>query len=509
MTVSTFTTYQAPGVYVSNVTTPVITATGVPQQVMAICGPALGFRTAVQSFLISSTVPTQLTFTGVFTTAQAGPPAISAPVVTVNSGAALAVGVDYSLTVTPDPSGNSALAITTVERINTSVNVSEGQQVTITYNYADITYYQPQVFTDYQSVLNAYGTPFVSSIPTTPNASQVANPLSYAAQVAFSNGANTIITVALNPADGSLEAQFQSAYAKLANTVSATIIVPVFTDDLTAPSGTVAAYSGTLATDLRTACVNASNAGYPRIGFFGLPRNYSESDESIPALTASLANRRLVVVYPEIVIAFNSVTNSVFNASGCYLAVALGATLSSLPVSTGLTQQLVSGFGGLTQLEITNMTPSFMNTLASAGACLVYRRWDGALVVRQGLTTDMSALNNREISMVRQGDVLSLLVTQGMTNAGLVGSPILTTSVSTVQSALTSILEQAVTQEVISDWTNLTVVQQAPPSGDPTVMSCTFMYLPFIPMNYIQVQFSLNLSTGSVTTQAAQNALAP
>lgn len=508
MTVTTFTTYQAPGVYVSNTTVPVINPTGVPQQVMAICGPALGFRTAVQSFLISSTVPTQLTFGGVFTTAQAGPPAISAPVVTTNAGTVLTAGVDYSLTVTPDPSGNSALAITSVLRVNTSVNVSEGQQITITYNYADITYYQPQIFTDYQSVLNAYGSPFVSTIPTTPNASQVQNPLSFAAQVAFANGANTIYTVALNPADGSLEAQFVSAYAKLANIVSATIIVPVFTDDLTAPTGTVAAYSGTLATDLRTACVSASNAGYPRIGFFGLPRNYSESDESIPSLTASLASRRLIIVYPEIVVAFNSITNSIFNASGCYLAVALGAILSTLPISTGITQQLVSGFGGLTQLEITNMTQSFMNSLGSSGTCIVYRRWDGALVCRQGLTTLMDTLNDREISMVRQGDILMLVVLQGLTSSGLIGSPILTTSVATVQAAITSILEQAVTQQVISDWTNVTVVEQAPPSGDPTIMSVTFQYLPFIPMNYIQVEYSLNLSTGSVTTQSAQNALA-
>jgi hypothetical protein len=509
MTVTTFTTYQAPGVYVTNTTVPVITSTGVPQQVLAICGPALGFRSAVQSFLISSTVPTQLTFGGVFTTAVTGPPAIGAPVVTNVAGTILTSGVDYSLTVTPDPSGNSALAITSVLRVNTSPNVTEGQQVTVRYNYADITYYQPQVFTDYQSVLNAYGSPFVSSIPTTPNATQVANPLSYAAQVAFANQANTIYTVALNPADGNLEAQFISAYAKLANLVSATIVVPVFSDDLTPPSGTVAAFAGNLANDLALACTNASNAGYPRIGFFGLPRNYSENDEPIPNLCALLSSRRLVLAYPEIVIGFNSITNAIFNASGCYLAVALGAILSTLPISTGLTQQTLSGFGGLTQLEITNMTQSFMNSLASSGACIVFRRWDGVLVVRQGLTTDMDTLNDREISMVRQGDILALLVTQGFTSSGLIGSPIATTSVATVQAALTSILEQAITQGVISDYTNVTVVQQAPPSGDPTILSCTFEYMPFIPMNYIQVQYSLNLNTGTVTTQSAQNALSP
>lgn len=504
-----FTSYQVPGVYVADVTTPIIATTGVPQQIMAIVGPGLGYRTAIQSFLISSTVPTLLSFTGVFTTAQVGPPVIAAPVLTTQSGTVLTVGVDYSFTVTPDPSGNSALAITSVSRVNTSVNVSEGAQVILTYNYADITYYQPQIFTDFQSVANAYGNPFVTTVPVTPNASQIANPLAYGAQVAFANGANTIVTVALNPADGSLENQYISAYAKIANTYSATIVVPVFTDDLTPVSGTVAAFAGLLAADLKSACVSAANNGYPRIGIFGLPRNYSETDEPVNQLAGLLANRRLVLAYPEIVVAFNTATNQIFNAAGCYLAVALGAILSSLPVSTGVTQQQVSGFAGLTQLEISNMTASFMNTLAGSGVSIIYRRWDGAMVIRHGLTTDMSALNNREISLVRQADTLLTLVQQGMVNTGLIGSPITSESVATVQSALAGLLEQAITQDVIADYVNLTVIQQAPPSGDPTVMSCTFMYVPFIPMNYISVTFAINLTTGLVTSQAAQNALSP
>src|SRR6185503_845358 len=137
-----------------------------------------------------------------------------------------------------------------------------------------------------------------------------------------------------------------------------------FTDDLTPPSGTVAAYASALASDLNQATTTASNAGYPQIGFFGLPRNYSEADEPITSLTTSLSSHRIVLVYPEIVNLYNSLTGQTFQASGCYLAVALGALLSGLPVDTGLTQQQLIGFGGFPQSEITLMTPSFMNTLA-------------------------------------------------------------------------------------------------------------------------------------------------
>jgi len=189
VTVPTFSSYQPPGVYVSDVTGPIVTTTGVFPQILTLVGPGLGYRTAVQTFQIFAGTGAILNFTGVFTTAQAGPPAIAAPVMTVTgSSTILAQGTDYSFTVTPDPSGNAALAVTSVFRVGTSTSIADGAQVTITYNYADVTYYQPQLFTNFPAVTNAYGQPLVAAAPTQANVSQVANPLSYAAQTAFGAG---------------------------------------------------------------------------------------------------------------------------------------------------------------------------------------------------------------------------------------------------------------------------------------------------------------------------------
>ncbi len=80
MTIPSFVgSYQPPGVSVADITSPLVTAAGVPAQYLAVCGPALGFRSASQSFLIFSAQAFQLTFTGVFVSAQAGPPPVSAP----------------------------------------------------------------------------------------------------------------------------------------------------------------------------------------------------------------------------------------------------------------------------------------------------------------------------------------------------------------------------------------------------------------------------------------------
>jgi hypothetical protein len=306
MTIPSFTTYQVPGIFVEDVSTPIVVTPLVPSQTLTLVGPALGYRTAVQSLLISYATAVALTYMGVFTTAQEGPPAIAAPVVATLSGTVLTPGVDYTLSTVADPSGNPGLAVTIIVRVSSSSNVSDGQQIAVTYNYADSGYYLPQAFTTSQAVINAFGQPFLSAAPTAPNASQVANPLSAAAQVAFNNGASNLICVALNPADGSLVEQFESAYAKIATIQAATIVVPVFTDSLTVESGTVAALAQDLAVTLNTAMWSAYNDGFPRVGIFGLPVNYSESSLPVPTLTTGIGSRRLVLAYPEIVLLYNS-----------------------------------------------------------------------------------------------------------------------------------------------------------------------------------------------------------
>lgn len=508
MSIPSFTQYQPPGVYIEDVSGPIVVPTLVPSQVLTLVGPALGYRTAVQSMLLSASSAVQLSYKGVYTTAVTGPPAVGAPVVTTVSGTELTPGVDYTLNTVTDPSGNPALAVTTIERINSSSNVSEGQQVSIVYNYADASYFQPQVFTDYQSVVNAYGQPFVSAVPATPNASQVANPLTVAAMVAFSNGATTLICQALNPADGTLAEQFITAYDKIATTSAATIVVPVFPDDLTVSSGTVAAAAAQLAAALNGAMVSAYADGFPRIGFFGLPRNYSETDESASAFAASIGSKRTVLAYPETVLLYNSATSQTFQASGCYLAVALGALLAASPIDTGLTNQVISGFAGLTQTEIAQMTNSFMNGLAASGVSVCCINYAGALVCRHGLTTDPSAINHSEISMVRQSDSLLMAVQQGLQGSGLIGKPITATTVTTVQEAALGILEAAVSNQVIVSYTNLSVSQESYPGGNPTIIDVSFQYLPAEPLNYIAVQMSVDLSTGLVAAQSNQNASA-
>ena len=354
-----FTRYVPPGVYVEDNSDPIVTSSGLPAQVVAVIGPALGYQTASETLQIYATTGVVLANRGIFTTAVTGPPAIAAPVVKKLDGTLLAENTDYAYTVDTSGGGGTANALTTIQRIANSPNIADGDTVTIAYAYADTSYYTPQLHTDYDTILTVYGLPMVTVAPTNPNTTQVASPLSLAAKVAIENGANPIMTVATNPNDGDLRAQFQAAYAKIATNYSTTLVVPVLPDDLTVSSGTVATFVQQLAQDLKTHCENASAGGYARIGFFGCPRNYSENDLTQEALAGSLDSKRTVLMYPHNLSMFNASTNQVTEVCGSYLAAASVGKLSSLPIAQGLTKQAVSSFQGLPTAIVQKMTKAY------------------------------------------------------------------------------------------------------------------------------------------------------
>ncbi len=494
-----FSTYQPPGVYVEDNSDPIVTSTGLPASIIALIGPALGYQTATETLAIFSAQAAVLANHGIFTTAVTGPPAIAAPVVKKLDGTLLAVATDYTFTV--DSSGSSG-TVTSISRVSNSPNVDDGDVITIAYAYAGVEYFSPQTHSDFDTIVAMYGLPMVSTAPSNPNSSQVASPLSLGAKVAIENGAATLLMVATNPADGDLRVQIQQAYDKVATNYSVTTILPILPDDLEVSSGTVATFTQQLAQDLRSHCVNASAAGYSRIGFFGTPRNYVETDLSQEALAGSLDSKRLVLVYPHNLNMFNSATNQITVVSGSYLAAACIGRFSTLPIAQGLTKQVVSSFQGLPTSIVQKMTRAYRDLLSSSGVMVTEIDRLSRLSIRHGVSTDMSALNTREISMTRIADTLFALVQLGMDSSDLIGQPIDAEMTSRVKGALTSILEQAKLADVIVDYSDLKVRQQTPSSGDPSVIECKFAYQPAVPLNYIVVQFQLNLTTGELTDGA-------
>ena len=429
-----------------------------------------------------------------------------------SAGTALAYGTDYTFVVDASGTGGAASAVTYIKRLGTSGTPSapspggltDGDAVTITYNYADALYYTPQLFTDPGKIAATYGPAVSGTAPADPNASQVLCPLTLASQIAMANGASTILALSTNPADGTLKEQFEAAYAKIQTKYEAALIVPLFVDGATEDTGDPAdAHTGNavlaLVQDINSHCVNAAAEGYGRIAFVGADSEYVVADRSFDSLATTIHSKRTVLAYPNQLSFYNTRLAQTTVVSGYYLAAAMAGRLAGGAVERGLTKVAVTGFNGIPAALAQQQTKAFKDTLSKAGVAVVEQTRAGSLQVRHGVTTDMTALTTREISLVRVGDVLFELVQTGMDAAGLIGEPIDADMTTKVKGALTGILERAITDNVIDSYANVAVRQQALPTGDPSIIEATFAYKPAIPLNYITVAFAIDLNSGELT----------
>lgn len=495
-------TYTPPGVYVSDESTPVVTPRGVSTTTVTVIGPALGYMTTSEVVTVYSASATPLSQRGVYASAVVGPPAIAAPVVTTLAGTVMVYGDDYTFEVVAG-SGGASTAITQIKRLSANEadltqpspnGLKDGDQVRVTYAFTGATYYEPTEFEDFDQVVATYGQAMVSVAPASPTASQVASPLTMAAKIALENGAASVLCVATNPSVGDFRAQLQAAYKKLEADYRAQIIVPLFVD------GAYDAHSATnvanLLSDVKLHCESAAADGYGRMAFTGVATTY-DNTVSHDQLAVQQASKRLVLCYPNRLLAFNSAVNASTEIDGFYLAAAMAGRLARNAVARGLTNQSLTSFTGLPATVAQAMTRTFKNNLSKSGVNVAEINQSAQLVARHGVSTNMSSILTQEISLTRIGDTLLQMIQVGMSNAGLIGEPITAETTINVKSALIGLLEQAVSDGIVVSYANAQVRQQ---SADPSVIEGTFSYKPPIPMNYIVVKFAVDLTTGDATT---------
>lgn len=508
-----FTSYVPPGVYVSDTSEPVVTPTTITTNTVTVIGPSQGYQTATDMVQVYWNSNTALSHRGIFTTALTGPPAIGAPVVKTTAGVLLVYNVDYTWVIDTSGGGGAANAITYIKRLgpvgtpsgpSPTAGTVDGDFVTVTYNYADANYYTPQLFSDPSLIAAAYGPALTDTVPANPNASQVVCSLTLAAQLAMLNGASSVLCLPTNPVDGTIKEQFLAAYAKLAADYRAMLLVPLFVDGSPQASGSGDAHSATAVTaliqDITAHCNAASAEGYGRMAFVGVETNYDSVTKPFDQLATGTNAKRTVLAYPNQINLYNSRLSQTTVVSGYFLAAAMAGKLAGQTADTGLTKQPLTGFNGLPAVLAQSQTKAFKDSLSKAGVCVAEVTRSGTLEPRHGVTTRVVSLTEREISIVRSGDVLFEMIQTGMEATGLIGQPIDATMTTRVKGALSGLLEQAVSERVIQAYGNLAVRQQALPSGDPSIIECQFAYAPAVPLNYIMITFAIDLTTGALTS---------
>jgi hypothetical protein len=498
MTVSFGGQYVPPGVYVATGPNPTVAPVGVNPSIVCLIGTGVGYNTFTESdsFASSNSIvlsqeginPSSIVVTGYVADPNASGNSIPSTFVVGASGTNMG---DYYVTTSTPPSGGPTSTTTTIVKTSGSTISSTYPQVTVSYQYTDASYYGLNSFTDFTSFTDVYG------LPLNATTGAVSSPLSLAAQFAIQNGANRLYALALSGV-GSIQQQFASAYATLSGiNQDANLVVPLW-EGVTDP-GQIAGMLATLNAALN---VDATD-GVLRMAIVGLSHQYSQSLSVTEGLATGIASSRIVMAWPNQLSLYNGVTNGTDTISGYHLAAAYAGLLSAQAPNVPLTASQPLGFSGFPSATLLAMTTTNKNALSSSGISVTEPARTGGLRVRHGLTTNYAGGQlTREISLVRQSDALYDLVQTALNSAQLIGQPIIATTALSVKGVVNSALETAMAANLIIGYTGLQVREQAPPSGDPTVIEVQFAYQPTYPLNYILVNFTVDTTTGITTVNS-------
>jgi len=467
--------YAPPGVYIAEQSDPISIATGLPPARLTILGRGQGASRASEQVMLSDD-GVRLAVKGI----------------TVGSIEVRSVSDDSVI----EPTQYTAVEETVSEadqdyyvRLTRagSATVPNNTMVWVSYDYIPVGYNQARVFDNLADIVAMYGPGLSSADPSTPGYNPVNSPISLASELAIANGASQIVVVPVEIADGATAAQtraaLNAAYAKISGDYTSTVVVPL-TDGLDATEAVTAA------ADLRTHVQALSASGYYRVGIYGAPLAYTGSPATLLA-SAGLASQRLILPYAseQGMVYRSSVDGTRINLGHQYLAAALGGRMVSLPVQRSLTRQVLTGFqdvGG-----VLNVTTK--NTYAAAGVLVVERDRQNRLVVRHGTSTDRSNLAASEPSVVRARDVVVTMIQTGLDTSELIGSAMDENSSLSVKAIVSGVLEYVKTENVIIDYADLQVRVR---TMNPSVIEVRFKYRPAFPLNYIMVNFAIDLSSG-------------
>jgi hypothetical protein len=350
--------------------------------------------------------------------------------------------------------------------------IADGGTVLVTYNYTNNNYYAPTLFDDYDDVVDKYGPAFDGN-------GLVSSKLTFAARLAFINGATEVVGVATA---GSASTNYETSLLSLLDEEDVRMVV--------ATSGTAA-----VNTAVSSHVSTANNQGLYRIGIIGRDGSSTAvTAATLRAAASSLNNEAIRLVSPSRFISTNSVSGQPLVLGGEYMAAAVGGMYAARDVQIPLTRKNVAGFEAIGDKRTRGEQASDSNS----GLLVIEDRQNaGVLRVRHDLTTAIGAVNTRESNVVRAKYEMAHRIKSTL-DSGVIGVVVPRNEAPLfVRAAVASVLGQLLSEEVIAAYSDL----KARTLSDPTTVEVKFGYVPVYAINNVEVRFTINTNTGEFTIQ--------
>jgi hypothetical protein len=410
--------------------------------------------------------------------------------------------------------------ITSGSVIITPAPIPTGARVAVTYKYTPADYWNPQVYYDTPSIEAKFGNKYSDDQST------VNSPLSLAADIAFANGATSVViqpvfyqttsTGAKNPATNaqlrddvdSTGSSWTASLSSLRSINNIGAIVPVVGQAKLYGYGTNTAVEMTSAAVLKILQQVQDHVYYQQttngeymLGIFGEDgtdtggtyATQTELQSHVATLQAAYGgtyNQEFVLVSPS---KFTRTTpnGTVLKLGGQYVAVAIASALMSRRPSITLTRKNIVGFTSVYDIR----TRSQMTDDSRKGLLVLEQKPSNVVQVRHAITTDISTIAKSELSVVRAKNrmVAGLRKTVDEQIVGQVvadnNAPLV------VASAIGGVLSRMVDD---GDIVSFADVQAKFLTNNPTAIDVRFNYRPAFPINNVSIGFSVDLTTGTL-----------
>lgn len=492
--------YKPPSVTVTEIVTPTISPLLAAPALIGIVGLSQGYQVRTDQFALVGTSPIVLP----------GLPAGS----TVSSVDFVKDAVDPSkgqtngngYTLTTDYTVN--LGAGTISRVGAGA-IADGRLVNVTYKYIPTDYFSPIRLSDMGSIENRFG-PGLDSTGTT-----ISSPLSYAAQIAFENGASSVVLQPLfvrgtpgdatttpsapNPTQAAALTSWSDTFWVLRDIEDINVLVPIVGQSMPNVGDAVQLSIMQAAQDHVNFMASQQQMVVTVLGEDSSASSSVAQKATLLTHASTLAGRyggamaqQTVFVSPaKYTRALPSLGRQI-TVGGQYMAAGIAGMLASRPVSAALTRKFVSGFTSVADARDLQEK----NTDAGTGL-LVVENVRGNIVVRHGITLDVTSTQNRELSVVRAKHRMIESVRDTI-DKQIIGQVIADNNAPSVVSSTVALVLEGLRRD--GDIVDYSGVESRYLSLDPTTVEVRFSYRPAFPLNYVNIVFSIDLTTGIVST---------
>lgn len=382
-------------------------------------------------------------------------------------------------------------------------------QVKLSYQATPLDYYQPVRVSNPSDVESRFG----SSIDASGN---VNSPISFAAIIAFANGATDLVLQPLfHATDGTLNgvrvrpvydnkttylSDWATSLSALRDLEDVNIIVPAisFQNVASLTDGDVLNILQRVASHINYMDQNDQYV----IGLYG--EDSTNGLRATDIVLQSHASTLAAGLFPERQVLVNQgsldfpspLGGSPIAVGGQYLAAAIAGGLAGRAIQIPATRKSIVGFS-----DVRDYRSKLDKLNDAASGLLVVEKVNGVVQVRHAITTAVADPNTRELSVIRSKHFMLESIRKTL-DTQVVGQIVVDNRAPfVVATAIQGVLETLLSQGVIVGYSGLGARSLAP--TNPSKIEARFSWRPAYPLNNIDIIFSLDATEGTTTVVQA------